>query len=88
MKNNKIVQAFEGKKPTPKINKEQLKQAYQDIIITKHEKIVTYNDNGDMVIKRMPVKVNITRKVNETARLIKEQTAEQKLAELEKIFTK
>lgn len=61
--------------------------AKTDIIITKYEKKIDYNENGEKIEKRIPYKVNITKKINETAKLIKEQTAQEKLAELEKIFT-
>ena len=86
MKNNKIIQAYGL--PKVKINLKETKNFVKDIIITKYEKKTTYSDQGDMIIRRIPVKVNITKKVNETAKLIKEQTAAEKLAELEKIFTK
>lgn len=60
----------------------------EDIIITKYEKQITYDEEGNKIEKRIPVKVNITRKVNESAKLIKEYKAEEKLAEIEKIFSK
>ncbi len=60
----------------------------KDIIVTKHQEQVTYNKDGSKTIKRIPKKINITKKINETAKLIKETTAEQKLKELERIFTK
>jgi hypothetical protein len=59
-----------------------------DIIITKYEKQITYDEEGNKIEKRIPIKVNITRKVNESAKLIKEYKAEEKLAEIEKIFSK
>lgn len=60
----------------------------EDIIITKYEKQTIYDEEGNKIEKRIPVKVNITRKVNESAKLIKEYKAEEKLAEIEKISTK
>ena len=59
----------------------------EDIIITKFEKKIEYK-NGEQIIKRIPIKVNLTKKINETKKLIKNYSAEEKLNELEKIFTK
>ena len=59
----------------------------EDIIVTKYETVVTY-ENGAKIERRKPKKVNVTKLVNETKKLIKAQTAEEKLAELEKVFTK
>lgn len=59
---------------------------HPDIVITKYETKIEYNEKGDEIRKRIPVKVNITKKVNEQAKLIKVNTAEQTLAELEEIF--
>lgn len=85
MKNKPILQAFDT--TTPK-RKEIPVYNQKDIIITKYKNETTYNEDGSRTEKRVPVKVNITKKVNETAKLVKEQTAAEKLAELEKIFTK
>ena len=82
---NKIIQAFTPIKST-KVKKG-TKIVPKDIIITKYEEKTTYNEEGDRITKRIPVKVNITKKVNATAKLIKEKTAQEKLAELEKIFS-
>lgn len=60
----------------------------QDIVITKTKIETIENEDGSTTLKRIPVKVNITKKVNETKKMIKNYTAEEKIAELEKIFTK
>ena len=83
--NKPIIQVFNKEKP---IRKDLPQYEEKDIIITKFKKETKYNDDGSETIIRIPVKVNITKKVNETAQIIKEQTATEKLAELEKIFTK
>lgn len=83
--NKPIIQVFNTEKPK---RKDLPKYEEKDIIITKFKKETKYNDDGSETIIRIPVKVNITKKVNETAQIIKEQTATEKLAELEKIFTK
>ena len=59
-----------------------------DIIITKYETKTEYTDDGSKLEKRVPIKVNITKKINETKKLLKTTTAEQKMAEIEKIFSK
>lgn len=59
-----------------------------DIIITVHETVVTVNENNEEVHKRIPKKINITRKVNESAKVLKQEKAQQLLNELEKIYTK
>ena len=60
----------------------------KDVIITKYKIETIENEDGTTTIKRIPVNVNITKKVNETKKMIKNYTAEEKLAELEKVFTK
>lgn len=59
-----------------------------DIIVTKYETKTEYLEDGSRVEKRVPVQVNITKKINETKKLLKTTTAEQKMAEIEKIFSK
>ena len=66
--------------------KEEPQQA--DIIVTKYETKTEYTDDGSKLEKRVPIKVNITKKINETKKLLKTTTAEQKTAEIEKIFSK
>lgn len=73
-KNGTKIEKYEVKKP-------------EDIIVTKYETVITY-ENGAKIERRKPKKVNVTKLVNETKKLIKAQTAEEKLAELEKVFTK
>lgn len=59
-----------------------------DIIVTRYTQKTTYNKDGSYTVKREPQQVNITKKMNESKKLIKKDTAAEKLAELEKIFTK
>lgn len=61
---------------------------YRDIIVKKHKKVVTYDEKGIMTVERIPTLVNISKLVNESKKLIKINTAEEKLAELEKIMSK
>lgn len=85
MKNEKILQASVKALEQKPIKK----YTHSEIVITKYETQVEYKD-GAKIERRIPKKVNITKKINETAKLFKkEQTsAEQKLAELEKVFSK
>lgn len=59
-----------------------------DIIIEKLTYQETVTENG--IIEKKPTykKVNLTKKINETAKLLKTNTAEEKIKELEKIFTR
>ena len=59
-----------------------------DIIITKYEDKVSYLEDGTKQIKKVPHNVNLTKKINETKKLIKAATTEEKLAQIERIFTK
>lgn len=61
----------------------------QDIIVNKVSYVTVY-ENGNEVRKRQIKKVNITRLVNESQKLIKTTQAKEKavIAELEKYFTK
>lgn len=64
------------------------KNKNRDIIIKKFEIKTEVNDDGSITTRRIPVNVNITKKVNESKKLIKNYTAEQKIEELERIFSK
>lgn len=75
--------------PIEKMTEERKKnRRKKDIIVTKYEKKIEYDKDGNEVIKRIPINVNITKKVNESKKLIKNYTAEQKIEELERIFSK
>lgn len=58
---------------------------YPDIITVKFVEKTVYNEDGSKTVKRIPEKVNITKKVNESKKLIKNYTAEEKMAEIERI---
>lgn len=78
-----------SKKFTEEINKKSLPaKAKEDTIIYRAKNVTTYNDDGSVTIKREYQPINLTKKINETAKLVKQQTAAQKLAELEKILQK
>lgn len=66
-----------------------VERAEQDIIVNKVSYVTVY-ENGNEVRKRQIKKVNITRLVNESQKLIKTTQAKEKavIAELEKYFTK
>lgn len=71
----------------PKKGAKEKDKPNRDIFVTKYEELIEYK-NGEKIIKRVPKVVNITKKVNETKKLIKNYSAEEKLIELERIFTK
>lgn len=60
----------------------------EDIIITKTKIEENVIDKNTIEYKRVEYEVNLTRKVNESAKLIKQNQAIEKLKELEQIFTK
>ena len=69
--------------------KSEIKQCKEeDIIVTKYQVETTYNENGDIIIKRIPKKVNVTKLVNATAKTIKKQSAEETIKKIEELFTK
>lgn len=68
--------------------KDYLNEKNRDVIVTKFQYKTTYNEDGSFTTKRVPTMVNITKKMNEQKKLIKKDTAAEKLAELERIFSK
>ena len=81
-----IIQALTKAKNQGKRAEEMIIDKDRDVIVVKTEDEETENANGERVIKRKTSKVNITRKVNETAKIVKEKTAAERLAEMEKFF--
>lgn len=53
-----------------------------DITIVKTSTVEEVQDNGDILIKQDKNIVNLTRKINETAKLLKNQTAKEKLEQI------
>lgn len=74
------------RKPRKDFNFERPKK--RDIIIKKAKEKITY-ENGKKVIETVYEKTNLTKKINETAKLVKSDNAIllQKMDEVEKIFT-
>lgn len=62
--------------------------APEDITITKYEEKTEYLKDGTKQIKKVKKEINLTKRINETKKLIKAATTEEKLAQIEKIFTK
>lgn len=84
-----MLEVEKKKKGYHRPSKEERKNyKHKDIIVTKHEQVIEYDENGNQTIKRIPCQINLTKKTNESKKLIKTYSAEQKLEELEKIFTK
>ena len=55
----------------------------KDIIIKKVKYETTYDKDGNMIKKRVIERVNLTKKITETAKVLKTLTAEEKLANIQ-----
>lgn len=78
------LQALKNNKKEEYINEEPVK----DIFITKYEIKEEYTEEGDKIIKRLPKIINLTKKINETAKLIKIDTLKDKYEKVKEIFEK
>ena len=58
-----------------------------DIIIQRKKEVIKHNEDGSYTVSYETENVNITAKVNESKKLIKNATAVEKLKEIEKVFT-
>lgn len=58
---------------------------HQDIIVTKYEERETY-DGNKKIIEQIPIKTNLTKKIQETAKLVKANSAIEKMTEIEDAF--
>ena len=56
-----------------------------DIIVTKYEERETF-ENNKKIIEYVPIKTNLTKKIQETAKLVKSNAAQEKMAEIEDAF--
>lgn len=57
-----------------------------DITVTKTVERVEYNKDGSKTIRQEQEKTNITRQINETAKVVKQQDALQKLEQLKNLI--
>lgn len=55
----------------------------KDIIIKKVTYTTSYDTEGNEIKKRVITKVNLTKKINETAKVLKTMTAEEKIANIQ-----
>lgn len=76
------LQALKNNKKEEYIKEEPIK----DIIITKYEIKEDYDEEGNRIIKRIERKVNLTKKINETAKLLKIDTLKDKYEKVKEIF--
>ena len=60
----------------------------EDIIVTRYTEKSTYDNDGTKKTKRIPQRVNITKLVNETKKLLKTEKAVDKINELKAFFSK
>ena len=58
----------------------------REYIVTKYEERET-NENGRKIIERVPKKTNITKQINDTAKIVKQNLALEKLEELKQLYT-
>ena len=64
---------------------EPVKIEHKDIIVTKYEERETF-ENNKRIIERIPIRTNLTKKIQETAKLVKADAASEKMAEIEDAF--
>lgn len=85
----KILEITKRPQRPPKLTDEEKRiLRMKDVIVTKYKTIEKVNNDGSIIITNEPQNVNITKLVNEQKKMIKNYSAEEKLIELEKIFTK
>ena len=60
---------------------------HEDTIVRKAYNETTYEDGKEITVRKYK-EVNVTKKVNETAKMVKQTTAQDKLKELEELLTK
>ena len=76
-----MIEILRDQKQLPK--KQEIKE--KDIITVKYEEREYYEDNKK-IIERVPIRTNLTKKIQETAKLIKADAAREKMAEIEDAF--
>lgn len=69
-------------------NEEMKKKDLGELIVTRSNPTLRVNEAGRLEMVTKYKKVNISRMVNETKKLIKAETAAEKLAEIQKVFSK
>lgn len=67
----------------PPLTEEEIKSCQnQDVIITRFKNITEVNEDGSLLTYRKEKKINVTKMVNEQKKLLKTETAAQKITEL------
>lgn len=74
--------------PTYKEDEKIPKCKIPDTFVKKFIEVEEYDVYGTKTVKRQEQLVNVTKLVNESKKILKQTNAEEKLKELEKIFTK
>lgn len=80
--------AIELVKRKPKKGKDYEGYKPEDLIILKKDKLIVEHKDGVRTERQTWKKVNLTKQVNETAKLVKENAAEQRLLELKEAIEK
>lgn len=58
-----------------------------DIIIKRFHEVITYDEKGRKITEYQEEKINISKAMNESKKIVMANIAEKKLSEIEKIFT-
>ena len=58
-----------------------------DIIISRLHEVINYDEKGRMITEYRKEKINISKAMNESKKIVMANIAEKKLSEIEKIFT-
>lgn len=67
----------------PPLTEEEIKSCQnQDVIITRYKNMTEVEEDGSMRSYRKEKKINVTKMVNEQKKLLKTETAAQKITEL------
>lgn len=62
--------------------------ARKDIIVTTYKYEEEPQKNGDVLLKKVEIKTNLTKKINETVKSLKAESIEEKIEELRKSLAK
>ena len=79
----KILQDYKQERP---IEIEEPK--HNDTLVKRISYDTEYDEEGNEIKKRKETNINITKLINETKKLIKNYSAEEKLDEMKRIFSK
>ena len=82
-----MIEAMKKRTPSKVIEKPYSQIGPTDIIITRLHEVISYDEKGRMITEYKKEKINISKAMNETKKIVMANVAEKKLSEIEKIFT-